>query len=67
MIQYITDGNKTVQFNCEMTLPLKISLMFWKLVTGEMMIVLANTNLLMTKTAITVALKDRWSYNADDL
>ena len=64
MIQYITDGNKTAQFNGEMTVSLKISL-FWKLLL-ENMIVLANTNLLMTKSTIPVTLKERWCYDNVD-
>ena len=48
------------QFNGGMTVSLKISLMFWKLVMEKVMIELANTNLLMTKSAIPLTLKDRW-------
>ena len=66
MIQYITNGNNKAQFNGEMTVSLKISLMFWKLVTEKMIIVLANTNLLMTKSAIPVTLRDRWCYHNVD-
>ena len=64
MIQYITDGNKTAQFNGKMTACLKTSLMFWKLLTEKMMIMLAN--LLMTKSAIPGTLKDRWCYDNVD-
>ena len=63
MIQYITGGNKTVEFNGETTVSIKILLMFWKLVTEKMMIMLANTNLLIVKSAIPVTLKDRWCYD----
>ena len=32
----------------------------------KMMIVLANANLLMTKSVIPVTLKDRWCYDNED-
>ena len=60
------DKNKTAQFTGEMTASLKTSLMFCKLLTEKMMIMLANTNLLMTKSAILVTLKDRWCYDNVD-
>ena len=50
------------QFNGEMNAFLKRSQMFWKLLTGKM-IMLTNSNLLMTKSAIPVTLKNRWCYN----
>ena len=50
------------QFNGEMNAFLKRSQMFWKLLTGKM-IMLSNSNLLMTKSAIPVTLKNRWCYN----
>ena len=66
MIQwYITNSNKLAQFNGEMTAFLKISLMFWKLLTEKIMIMLANSDLVMTNSAIAVTLKDRWCYNVD--
>ena len=37
-----------------------------ELLTEKMMIMLANTNLLMTKSAIPVTLKDRWCYDNVD-
>ena len=40
----------------------EISLMFWKLVTEKIMIVLANSNLLRRKAAIPVILKERLCY-----
>ena len=61
----ITDWNKMSQFNGGMTVSLKISLMLWKLLMEKVMIELANTNLLMTKSAIPLTLKDRWCYNVD--
>ena len=66
MIQHITDLNKMSQFNGGMTVSLNISLMFWKFVMEKVMIELANTNLLMTKSAISRALKDRWCYDNVD-
>ena len=54
------------QFNGGMTVSLNISLMFWKLVMQKMMIELANTNLLMTKSAIPVTLEDRLCYDNVD-
>ena len=54
------------QFNGGMTVSLNISLMFWKFVMEKVMIELANTNLLMTKSAISGALKDRWCYDNVD-
>ena len=62
----ITDWNKMSQFNGEMTVSLKISLMLWKLLMEKVMIELANTNLLMTKSAIPLTLKDRWCYDNVD-
>ena len=53
-------------FNGGMTVFLKISLMFWKLLMEKVMIELANTNLLMTKSAIPLTLKDRWYYDNVD-
>ena len=50
------------QFNGEMNAFLERSQMFWKLLTGKM-IMLTNSNLLMTKSAIPVTLKNRWCYN----
>ena len=58
MIQYSTDGNRTAQFHGEMTASLKTSLMFWKILTENI--------LLMTKSAIPVSLKDRWCYDNVD-
>ena len=43
---------RTAQFNGDMTASLKISLMFLKLLTKKMMIMSANSNLLMTKSVI---------------
>ena len=54
------------EFNGGMTVSLKISLMFWKLVMEKVMIEFANTNLLMTKSAIPLTLKDSWSYDNVD-
>ena len=62
----ITDWNKMSQFNGGMTVSLKISLMLWKLLMEKVMIELANTNLLMTKSAIPLTLKDRWCYDNVD-
>ena len=62
----ITDWNKMSQFNGGMTVSLKISLMLWKLLMEKVMIELANTNLLMTKSAIPLTLKDRWCYGNVD-
>ena len=53
-------------FNGGMTVFLKISLMFWKLLMEKVMTELANTNLLMTKSAIPLTLKDRWYYDNVD-
>ena len=64
-MQYITNGNKMAQFNREMTASLEISL-FWKLLTQKMMTMLANSNLLMTKSAIPATLKERWCYDNVD-
>ena len=50
------------QFNGEMTAFLKRSQMFWKLLTGKM-IMLSNSNLLMTKSAMPVTLENRWCHN----
>ena len=44
--------DRTTQFNGDMTASLKISLMFLKLLTEKMMIMSANSNLLMTKSVI---------------
>ena len=66
MIQHIMDLNKMSQFNGGMTVSLNISLMFWKFLMEKVMIELANTNLLMTKSAISGALKDRWCYDNVD-
>ena len=49
-----------------MNVSLKISLMFWKLVMEKVMIELANTNLLLTKSEIPLTLKDRWCYDNVD-
>ena len=49
-----------------MTVSLKISLMFWKLVMEKVMIELSNTNLLLTKSEIPLTLKDRWCYDNVD-
>ena len=54
------------QFNGGMTVSLKISLMLWKLLMEKVMTELANTNLLMTKSAIPLTLKDRWCYDNVD-
>ena len=62
----ITDWNKMSQFNGGMTVSLKISLMLWKLLMEKVMTELANTNLLMTKSAIPLTLKDRWCYDNVD-
>ena len=62
----ITDWNKMSQFNGGMTVSLKMSLMLWKLLMEKVMIELANTNLLMTKSAIPLTLKDRWCYDNVD-
>ena len=62
----ITDWNKMSQFNGGMTVSLKISLMLWKLLMEKVMIELANMNLLMTKSAIPLTLKDRWCYDNVD-
>ena len=55
------------QFSGGMTVSLKISLMFSKLVVEKVMIELANTKLLMTKSAISLTLKDRWCYDNVDV
>ena len=55
-----------LQSNRGMTVSLKISLMFWKLVMEKVMIDLANTNLLLTKSEISLTLKDRWCYDNVD-
>ena len=65
IIEYIMDGNKTPRFNEKMTILLKILLMSWKRVAKMMVIVLTNTNLLMTKSAIPVTFTDRWCCNVD--
>ena len=49
------------QFNGGMTVSLKISLMFWKLVMEKVMIEFANT-----KSAMPLTLKDRWCYDNVD-
>ena len=54
------------QFNGGMTVSLKISLMFWKIVMEKVMIELANTNLPMTKSAIQLTLKDKCCYDNVD-
>ena len=54
------------QFNEGMIVSLKISLMFWKLVMEKVMTELANTNLLITKSAISLTLKNRWWYDNVD-
>ena len=54
------------QFNGGMTVSLKISLMFWKIVMEKVMIELANTNLPMTKSAIQLTLKDTCCYDNVD-
>ena len=51
------------QFNGGMTVSLKISPMFWKIVMEKVMIELANTNLPMTKSTIQLTLKDKWCYD----
>ena len=48
------------QLSGGMTVSLKISLMLWKLKMEKVMTELANTNLLMAKSAISVTLKYRW-------
>ena len=65
MIQYITDRKTTPQFDGEVIVSLKISLML-KLVMEKIMIMLANTILLMTKSAILVTLKDKRCYHNVD-
>ena len=54
------------QFNGGMAVSLKISLMFWKLAMENVVIELANTNLLLTKSEIPLTLKDRWCYDNVD-
>ena len=54
------------QFNGGMTVSLKISLIFWKLVMENVVIELANMNLLLTKSEIPLTLKDRWCYDNVD-
>ena len=51
IMQYIMDGIKMTQFNGEVTVSLKISLL-WKLAMEEMMIVLATMNLMKMEPAI---------------
>ena len=54
------------QLSGGMTVSLKISLMLWKLKMEKVMTELANTNLLMAKSAISVTLKNRWCYDNVD-
>ena len=54
------------QFSGGMTVSRKISLIFRKLVMEKVMVELANTNLLMTKSAMPLTLKDRWCYDNVD-
>ena len=56
------------QFSGGMTVSLKISLMFSKLVMEKVMIELANMKLLMTKSVTQpLTLKDRWCYDNVDV